>query len=80
MTEKIERRGVRVPAEFGADVFEHTSVGKVMETAVTTIPAGMPLSELARRVAAPEDLYSQKHAHPVVDEAGGWWELSRAVT
>ncbi len=70
MTEKIERRGVRVPAEFGADIFEHTLVSKVMETSVTTIPAAMPRAELARRVAAHDDLYARKHAHPVVDEAG----------
>ncbi len=31
MTEKIERRRIRVPAEFCADVFEHTLVSKVME-------------------------------------------------
>ncbi len=70
MTEKIERRGVRVPAEFGADVFEHTLVNKVMETAITTIPAAMSLAELARRVAAHDPVYARKHAHPVVDETG----------
>ncbi|MGI8889962.1 MAG: chloride channel protein [Chthoniobacterales bacterium] len=70
MTEKIERRGVSVPAEFGADVFEHTTVGKVMEKEVTTIASNMPLLELARRVSAHDPVYSRRHAHPVVDDAG----------
>ena len=69
MTEKIERRGVRVPSDFGADVFEHTLVDKVMETVITTVPSTMPLTELARRVASNDPVYSRAHAHPVVDES-----------
>ncbi|HWL54403.1 MAG TPA: chloride channel protein [Chthoniobacteraceae bacterium] len=70
MTEKIARRGISVPAEYGADVFEHTTVGKVMEKNVTTVPGSMPLDEFARCVAGNDPAFAKRQAYPVVNEAG----------
>lgn len=71
MTEKIERRGVRVPSEFGAEVFAATTVSAVMETDVMTVAATTPLDEFARRVSDHDPSLGGHHAHPVVDDAGG---------
>ncbi len=70
MTEKIERRGVSVPSQFAADVFEHTSVASVMDDAPVTVPASMPLDELARKVAVHDPTLGGHQAHPVVDDDG----------
>jgi CBS domain-containing protein len=70
MTEKIVRRGVSVPAQYSADVFDHTLVDMVMEKNVTTMPASMPLAEFARRVAGNDPEYGQRQAYPVLDESG----------
>lgn len=66
MTEKIERRGVRVPSEFGADIFEHTLVSKVMVKPIT-LPGSMPLTELTQRIAAHDPAYANRQALLVVD-------------
>lgn len=70
MTEKIVRRGVSVPAQFSADVFEHTRVETVMERSVTTVPAGMPLEEFARRAAGNDPEFRHRHSYPVMDGSG----------
>jgi CIC family chloride channel protein len=70
MTEKIERRGVRVPSQYGVNVFEHTRVAAVMDAAPVTIPASLTLLELERRVACPGDPLSLHQAHPILDEDG----------
>jgi len=70
MTEKIVRRGVSVPAQYSADVFDHTLVDMVMEKNVTTVPASMPLAEFASRVAGNDPEFGQRQAYPVLDEAG----------
>jgi H+/Cl- antiporter ClcA/CBS domain-containing protein len=67
MTEKIERRGVSVPSQFGADVFEHTCVEKVMEKDVPPILATMPLDEFARLAADNDPSLGRRHSHPVLD-------------
>jgi H+/Cl- antiporter ClcA len=70
MTEKIERRGVRVPSQFSADVFEHTSVASVMDGNPVTVDAEMPLEELARKIAAHDPTLGLHQAHPVLDKKG----------
>jgi H+/Cl- antiporter ClcA/CBS domain-containing protein len=70
MTEKIERRGVSVPSQFSADVFEHTSVEKVMEKGVPAVLAAMPLEEFATRVAGNDSSLGHRHSHPVLDNEG----------
>lgn len=70
MTEKIERRGVSVPSQFSADVFEHTRVASVMATNPVTVNAGMPLAELAEKIAAHDPALGSRQAHPVLDGEG----------
>lgn len=66
MTEKIERRGISVPSHFVADVFEHTSVAKVMETNVISVLPTMALDEFAKMATAPRTTGNAPHAYPVV--------------
>lgn len=70
MTEKIERRGVSVPSQFSADVFEHTRVATVMDANPVTVNADMPLAELAEKIAAHAPELGSRQAHPVLDGEG----------
>lgn len=71
MTEKIERRGVSVPSHFVADVFEHTTVAKVMEVHVLCVSPGMGLEEFSRLAASSRTTGDRPHAFPVVEEGKG---------
>lgn len=77
MTEKIERRGVSVPSQFTADVFEHTAVATVMDTKPVTLRGDMPLAELARKIATDDASLGGHQAHPVVTAQG---ELAGIIT
>lgn len=67
MTEKIERRGVSVPSQYGVDIFEHTRVAAVMEKQPVTVAADLLLAEFACKLAAHDPEFSIHQAHPVVD-------------
>lgn len=77
MTEKIERRGVSVPSQYGADVFEHTRVAAVMDRDPAVLPASMPLATLAQMTSVHDPGLRGHQAHPIVDEQG---ELAGIVT
>lgn len=68
MTEKIERRGVSVPSNYGANIFEHTRVGAVMESNPRTLSVGMTLRELADRIAARDPSIGNRRAYLLLDE------------
>jgi chloride channel protein, CIC family len=51
MTEKLARRGLRVPEEYEAGVLKVVRVCEVMRTDVRPIPATMTVAELAERMA-----------------------------
>ncbi|HEY8902965.1 MAG TPA: chloride channel protein [Chthoniobacterales bacterium] len=70
MTEKITRRGIHVPSHLAADIFEHTSVSRVMETEVTMVQPTMSLDAFAGMFSRPCSEGSPPHAFPVVDESG----------
>ncbi len=70
MTEKIERRGISVPSQFGVDVFEHTRVADVMDANPVTLTADMPLAELARKIASHDPTLGPRQAHPVLTGEG----------
>jgi len=61
MTEKLARRGVRVPAEYAADYLDGISVSAACSTTVVTLRAGQSVDE-ARAIAATHQGF------PVVDE------------
>ncbi|MEA2465470.1 MAG: hypothetical protein QOJ98_3217 [Acidobacteriota bacterium] len=63
MTEKLARRGVRVPAEYAADYLDLINVAEACSTDVATVGADEPLSAVRRRAASHQGF-------PVVDEQG----------
>lgn len=65
MTEKLHRRGHRVPTDLQTDVMASTSVGEVMSTDVITIPSGASPAEAARFVET-----TGHTAFPVMGEGG----------
>src|SRR5690606_861897 len=69
MTEKLARRGLRIHTEYEADVLQQAAVGEVMDPNPPTIPATMPVAELASRIAAGDPLYSQRQGLPIVDDS-----------
>jgi len=50
MTEKLARRGLKVPDQFEVNAMKVSRVAEVMRTDVKPIPAEMTVAELARRV------------------------------
>jgi H+/Cl- antiporter ClcA len=70
MTEKIARRGLRIPQDYDPDAFLHTTVGEIMDTNVKTLPSGASLSELAARIARHDPAISAYHAWPLLDPSG----------
>jgi CBS domain-containing protein len=51
MTEKLARRGLKVPEEYEAGILKVVRVGEVMRMDVTPIPSEMSIGELAERMA-----------------------------
>lgn len=69
MTEKIERRGVKVPSEYAADYLEQVSVGTACSRDVATLQTTQTLAEV-RRWLAEESPHTQHQGYPVVNEQG----------
>jgi CBS domain-containing protein len=67
MTEKIARRGLRIPEDYDADVFVQTTVAAVMDKEVKVLPPDMPVSELADRIAHHDPEISIHDAWPLVN-------------
>jgi chloride channel protein, CIC family len=65
MTEKLTRRGLRVPTDYFADYLVTTRVREVMTTTVETVDATSPVVDLVRRFQR-----DGHGAYPVVDEDG----------
>jgi H+/Cl- antiporter ClcA len=65
MTEKLTRRGLRVPSDYHADVLATTPVAAVMTPDVETIDITASAGEAARRFQA-----NGHGAYPVLDEDG----------
>lgn len=70
MTEKIARRGLRIPQDYDADVFLQATVGEVMDKNVHTLPANSLVSELASRISKHDPVISAYQAWPLVDTEG----------
>ncbi len=69
MTEKIARRGVRVPAEYSADHLDQVRVGERIAGTVTALRAGDALGATREWLAAHGPGASHQ-GFPVVDDAG----------
>ena len=70
MTEKLARRGVRIPTDYEPDVLHEVTVEEAMSRDVPTVPAGMLVTELAERVAAHDPLVTAHQGLPIVDDNG----------
>jgi len=70
MTEKIARRGLRIPQDYDADIFQQTSVSEVMERDVKTLAAEGFVTELADRIARHDPGLSVQQAWPLIDSQG----------
>jgi CIC family chloride channel protein len=70
MTEKIARRGLRIPQDYDADVFLQATVGEVMDKNVHTLPADSLVSDLASRISKHDPTISAYQAWPLVDAQG----------
>ncbi len=69
MTEKIVRRGVRVPLEYSADFLQRMTVGQVYNRSVVTINAEDMLTQVQQwiQMGGPD---TRHHGYPVVDAQG----------
>ena len=71
MTEKLARRGLRVPEEFEAGVLKMVRIGEVMRTDVTPIPREMTVAELAERMSGGRPTLNLTEGLPIADPDGG---------
>jgi len=69
MTEKIARRGVRVPTEYAADYLEQVLVRDAATREVVALRTSDALGEVRERIASGRADY-QHQGFPVVDDAG----------
>lgn len=70
MTEKIARRGLRIPQDYDADAFSHTLIEDIMDKNLKTLPAQSTVAHLADLIARHDPIISNHQAWPLVDEAG----------
>jgi H+/Cl- antiporter ClcA len=69
MTEKIERRGIRVPSEYAADFLEQVQVGKVCTREVRALKTSDELGEVRKWLNSGR-VRAKHQGYPVVDDAG----------
>ena len=69
MTEKIARRGVRVPTTYAADFLDTVLVGEVASRSVITLPADDSLASVREWLKSHEKV-SQHQGFPVIDSLG----------
>ena len=67
MTEKIARRGLKIPEDYDADVFLQTTVSTVMDKEAKPLSPDMLVSALADRIARHDPEVSVRDAWPLVN-------------
>jgi CIC family chloride channel protein len=67
MTEKLIRRGLRIHQDYEADVLQQMVVSETMDREAPTVPAEMPVSELAERIARHEPEASRHQGMLLLD-------------
>lgn len=68
MTEKLARRGLRVPQEYEADALQQVTVGEMMVATTLHLRDTMRVKELTDRIAKGEPDYVRHQAFLIVDE------------
>ncbi len=85
MTEKLARRGVRIPQDYEADVLQQVDVAEVMDREPAAVPGSMKVSELADRIARGDPKLARHQGFPIVDAKGRlngiitWGDITRIV-
>jgi H+/Cl- antiporter ClcA len=69
MTEKIVRRGVRVPVEYSADYLDQIDVGRVYNSNAVSLRADETLEATRNRMRS-GDPNLRHHGYPIVDASG----------
>lgn len=70
LTEKVARHGHHILREYVVDPFELLRVGEVMDQQVPTIPATLPVTELAARISKGDSQLAARQGTPIVDAEG----------
>jgi chloride channel protein, CIC family len=70
MTEKLARRGLRVPDQFEVSAMKVSRVGEVMRTDVQPIPAEMKVATLAEKMGRGESGYNLTQGLPITSAEG----------
>src|ERR1700735_3207555 len=70
MTEKLARRGLRVPEAYEAGVLQVVRVSEVMRTDVQPIPPEMTVGELAERMGRGEPAFNLTQGLPIIGQDG----------
>ena len=68
LTEKLARRGHHITREYSIDPLEFARVRDVMDAEIPRVPAHMPLSELADRIARGDSALSRRQGTLIVDD------------
>lgn len=70
MTEKLARRGLRIHQDYEADVLQQMVVSETMDREPPTLPADMPLRELADRIGRHDPNVSRHQGMLLLDANG----------
>jgi chloride channel protein, CIC family len=70
MTEKLARRGLRVPGEYEAGVFHTVRVGEIMDTTVSPVDEDMTVAQLAESSRGPNRALNLREGLPIVAKNG----------
>ncbi|MEO5712935.1 MAG: chloride channel protein [Luteolibacter sp.] len=68
MTEKLARKGVRVPTDYEPDILSGLTVSKSMLAHPKTVPPDMTVSALAERIAGGNPGWNAVRLFPIIDE------------
>jgi len=70
MTEKLARKGVRVPADYEPDVLASHTVGPAMREDPLTVPPEMTVAALAEMISGNDARWTAARLFPIVSEGG----------
>jgi H+/Cl- antiporter ClcA len=70
MTEKLARRGLRIPQDYETDILQQVAVAETMDRNVPTVSAKMRIAELAERIAKHDPDVSRHQGLFIVDDEG----------
>lgn len=70
MTEKLARKGVRVPEDYEPDILHGMTVSSAMLRSPKTVQPDMTVSTLAERIIGGDPLWNSPRLFPIVDDGG----------